>query len=417
MAKPVVIVGAGIAGLVCARRLHQAGVPVLVLEAGDRAGGRVRTDEIDGFKIDHGFQVFFESYPHAKYELNLRKLDLRAYEPGAEIWDGKKLRTVHREHIVETVLSGAVPPRDLLRLQDWTRTTAARTDEDLLSAPEETSAERLARIGFAQGTIDHYFRPFLGGVFLDRALSDSSRLMEFYWKMLAGRTTTPALGMGEISGQIEADLPGDRFRFGQKVAQLNESAGVAKGVTLASGETVEAEAVVLATDADAAVTLANVPIAPSFKGCVTVNFAAPRRPTDEGVLVLNGPGTGMVNHVVCVSNVSRALAPAGMHLVTAVVLGRPKMADLSLARAVRYELAQWFPEAAVEAWRPLAVTHTDRAQLRTPPGLPKPDLTPRLENLFLAGEYTTYSGLDGAMKSGQDAAVAVIRQLRGAVTV
>lgn len=392
-------------------------MPVRVVEAGNRIGGRVQTDEVDGFRIDHGFQVFFESYPHAKYELNFRKLDLRAYEPGAEVWDGKKLRTVHREHIVETILSGAVPVRDLLRLQEWTSATAQRRDEDILGADDETTADRLARIGFSSSTIDRYFRPFLGGVFLDRSLSDSSRLMEFYWKMLAGRTTTPALGLGEIPAQIASDIPEDRFQFGAAATQIVESGGVAKGVTLATGETIEAEAVVVATDAEAAVSLTHIPIAPTYKGCVTVNFAASRKPTDEGVLMLNGPGTGMVNHAVCVSNVSRSLAPAGVHLVTAVVLGRPKMADLALARAVRYELAHWFPDAAVEAWRPLAVTHTDRAQLRTPPGQPKRDLQPKTENLFLAGEYVTYSGLDGAMKSGQDAAVAVIRQLRGAVTV
>jgi phytoene dehydrogenase-like protein len=390
---------------------------VLLLEADRRAGGRVQTDVVDGFRIDRGFQVFFESYPHAKYELNFRKLDLRPYEPGAEIWDGKKLRTVHREHLIETVFGGAVPLRDLIRLNDWTNSIAARKDEDLLSAEEETSAERLTRAGFSQATIDHYFRPFLGGVFLDRSLSDSSRLMEYYWKMLTGRTSTPAQGMGAIPDQIASDIPSENFRFGTRVARVVESGGSARGVTLESGETIDAEAVVVATDARSAVSLASVPIAPEFKSCVTVNFAAPRRPVDEGVLVLNGPGTGMVNHAVCMTNVSRSLAPQGMHLITAVVLGRPKMADLALARAVRYELGKWFPEAAVESWRPLAVTHTDHAQLRTPPGQPKPNLRPTTENLFLAGEYVTYSGLDGAIKSGQDAAVSVIRHLRGAVTV
>src|SRR5215207_476526 len=39
----VVVVGAGLAGLTCAHRLHQAGVHATVLEAADRVGGRVWT--------------------------------------------------------------------------------------------------------------------------------------------------------------------------------------------------------------------------------------------------------------------------------------------------------------------------------------------------------------------------------------
>jgi phytoene dehydrogenase-like protein len=53
----VVVVGAGLAGLACARRLTRAGVSTTVAEAGDGVGGRVRTDRVDGMLLDRGFQV------------------------------------------------------------------------------------------------------------------------------------------------------------------------------------------------------------------------------------------------------------------------------------------------------------------------------------------------------------------------
>ena len=53
----VAIVGAGLAGLACAQDLTRAGVECTVLEASDGVGGRVRTDAIDGYLLDRGFQI------------------------------------------------------------------------------------------------------------------------------------------------------------------------------------------------------------------------------------------------------------------------------------------------------------------------------------------------------------------------
>jgi monoamine oxidase len=53
----VVVVGAGLAGLSCAKQLSGMGRRVILLEASDRVGGRVRTDVVDGLNLDHGFQV------------------------------------------------------------------------------------------------------------------------------------------------------------------------------------------------------------------------------------------------------------------------------------------------------------------------------------------------------------------------
>jgi phytoene dehydrogenase-like protein len=75
--RRVLIVGGGLAGLACAVRLHEAGAQPLILEASDDVGGRVRTDVVDGFRLDRGFQVFLDAYPEAGKLLNLPRLDLR----------------------------------------------------------------------------------------------------------------------------------------------------------------------------------------------------------------------------------------------------------------------------------------------------------------------------------------------------
>ena len=62
----VIVIGAGLAGLTAARYLQSAGIPTLVIESSERPGGRVKSDLIDGFTLDHGFQVFNPQYPNLK---------------------------------------------------------------------------------------------------------------------------------------------------------------------------------------------------------------------------------------------------------------------------------------------------------------------------------------------------------------
>jgi len=85
MSSPIVIIGGGLAGLTCATRLHAAGVEFMLLEASDGVGGRVRTDNVDGFLLDRGFQVLLTAYPEAKRLLDYDALNLQAFEPGSLI--------------------------------------------------------------------------------------------------------------------------------------------------------------------------------------------------------------------------------------------------------------------------------------------------------------------------------------------
>ena len=81
----VLIVGAGLAGLACAQDLTRAGVACTVLEASDGVGGRVRTDVVDGFLLDRGFQILLTAYPEVQGRLDVAALEVGLFEPGAAI--------------------------------------------------------------------------------------------------------------------------------------------------------------------------------------------------------------------------------------------------------------------------------------------------------------------------------------------
>ena len=79
----VAIIGAGLAGLAAARHLHGRSLNVVVLEAQDDVGGRIRTDLVDGFRLDRGFQTLLTSYPELQRQIDTDVLDLCKFAPGA----------------------------------------------------------------------------------------------------------------------------------------------------------------------------------------------------------------------------------------------------------------------------------------------------------------------------------------------
>src|SRR5579872_3319650 len=95
----IIIVGAGLAGLTCAKILYERREPFMVLEASDGPGGRVRTDVTpSGFRLDRGFQVLFTAYPVSRRHLSLARLELQRFDPGAIIARNGRLSTLSDPH-------------------------------------------------------------------------------------------------------------------------------------------------------------------------------------------------------------------------------------------------------------------------------------------------------------------------------
>eukprot|EP00879_Flechtneria_rotunda_P024261 GHRR01025712.1.p1 GENE.GHRR01025712.1~~GHRR01025712.1.p1 ORF type:complete len:221 (+),score=28.56 GHRR01025712.1:356-1018(+) len=90
----VVVVGAGLAGLNAAAVLRKKGIEPIILETSDGIGGRVRTDVVDGFLLDRGFQIFLTGYPEVKATLDLEALQLQPFYAGARVWFNGSFHTV-----------------------------------------------------------------------------------------------------------------------------------------------------------------------------------------------------------------------------------------------------------------------------------------------------------------------------------
>ena len=418
----ILVVGAGLAGLTCAKVLVEAGHEVRVLEASDSIGGRVRTDHsADGFLLDRGFQVLFTAYPAVQRQLDLPALKPRQFTPGAVlIRDGQWHEL--GDPLQRFSLLGPTLSNPLLTFGDKLRTLRLRrysrrhSLDALFNAPlkggDKSTYDELRRRHFSdKGFIDNFARPFYGGIFLDRELSTSARAFLFTFKMLAsGKTVIPEGGIGAIAEQLAAHLPQDALRLQTRVEGIVEADGRAVGVILTGGEEMQGDAIVVATDAPSAERLVkrDLPSEPVAATCVY--FGATESLYDGPRLLLNANPNAFVNNAVQLSNISPAYAPPGQHLLSATVLGIPELGDAELVTRCREDLAPWFPGKNLAKLRHLATYRIRFAQFRQPPGVfaTLPSNATPTAGLFLAGEYTSASSIQGAMFSGEQAAQAVL---------
>jgi len=401
----VIVIGAGLAGLRCAGLLHERGLEVEIVEASDGIGGRVRTDLVDGFRLDRGFQVLFDGYPEARRSLDLEALDLRAFLPGADIWWDGRMRTVGHplrdpRSIPDAIRAGIGNPADVKAAAQWllgARPLATAT------APEMTADERLRALGFSEDVRERLLRPLYAGVFLDRDLGVSSRLLDqVFLQMAGGRTVVPARGMGAISEQLAARLPAGSIQLGERV----EKAGT-RNVSLASGSTLRARlAVVIAAGTHETCALAKLDTpAPRSSSCLW--FDAPEAPAGRRI-VLDGDGTGPVNNVAVMSEVAPAYAPPGRALIAASCVGLPFAGDdEALAAAARAQLARWFG-GRVDGWRLLRTDRIEWAQHAQPPGTVGAGARWIKDGLVLSGDGTENASIDGALRAGRRAADLVL---------
>ncbi len=410
----VLVIGAGLAGLCCARRLFQAGVDCKVLEASNGVGGRVRTDRVEGYQLDRGFQIFLTAYPEATRVLDYAGLDFKPFRRGALVhYRDRFYRFADPRSAPLTGLRSLFNPigtaRDKLRVAWLTLEVLRGRPEEQWTRGESLTLDYLrGTIGFSASMLERFLRPFLGGIFLERELSTSSRFCRFVWRMFAsGAAVLPAAGMGAIPEQIAAGFPQGTVQLNTPVASVEVGQ-----VRLADGRVLYPQAVVVATDGPEASRLLGGAVSdPGSHGTTTLYYTMARPPLAEPILVLNGEGDqdGPVNTLVNLSATAPSYAPAGTSLLSLSVIGIPAIDDAELDDRVRKQMTRWYG-GTVAGWRLLRVDRIRHALPDQTAGrLTPPQRTVRLQpGLYVAGDHRDNASIDGAMTSGFRVAQAVL---------
>ena len=411
-ATDVAVIGAGIAGLTCARALEESGFSVRVLEASNRVGGRVGTDLVDGYRCDRGLQWFNPEDPDLRTSFDVAALNPRPIERGLVLANPEGYRILQRTQasVIATLRSGLGQPQDVARLVRWTE-PLRKSPERLLAGADMTLAESLDRNGISGRIREEVLRPFFRLVYADEDLSTSYQyVMLTMQKLLSGYPALPALGMQALPNQLVHNL--DRpVELGVEVTGLARSPREEVRVSTSAGE-VQTRAAVVATDPGSAATLLGLG-APVMRGTATWWFSTDVPPTTMKMPFVNpvGPSAGPISHAVVASNVAPRYAPAGRHLVAACSVVPPGgQAGVETEQEVRAQLAQIFRTGA-ESWE-LVTRHVAAAAFPAtrPPLILRRDVDLG-DGLFVAGDHRDLPGIAGAVRAGLRAAAAVIEDL------
>ncbi len=410
--RGVIVAGAGLAGLSAARELAIHGVDVLVLEAGDGVGGRVRTDVVDGLRLDRGFQLLNPSYPEAARVLDLDALDLRTLAPGVVVaLEGRRRARLgdprRRPAWATDALStatGSLASKSRFARYAW---HAVRTSvPDLLAGPDFSAEVALRSTGIDDALLDRVLRPFLSGVFLEPDLATSRRFLDLVLRSFMRATpAVPATGMQAIPDQLHAALPPGSVRLNVPVAAVTGSTVSAAGMDFT------ADAVIVATDPRTATSLTGVP-APTGNAVTTWYHLAPV-PTGaitngDAILVVDGLRRGPVMNTVAMTNAAPEYASGGRTLIASSVLGAADTVDDE--RRIRTHLALLYGEDTGD-WEPVRAY---RIPYALPAMLPPLDVRKPValgDGLFIAGDHRDTASIQGAMVSGRRAADAALRHL------
>ena len=403
----VVVVGAGLAGLSATRVLQGNGFNVHLLEASDDIGGRVRTDYLDGFTLDRGFQVILTAYPELQRQFDVSALDLRAFEPGALVWLKKK------GHVVSdplrrplTTFSTAIAPigsvLDKLRIVALRYRVRRGDAARLLSGEDMTTSEMLRKSGFSSRMIQRFFTPLVGGIQLDPQLSASRRMFDTIFRMLSqGDAAVPSGGMGMIPKQLAGHLDPATIHLSSPVDKVSGTS-----VTLKDGQHISCRCVIVAVEGPSASVLTGIePVISRSVGCVY--FSADIAPTNKNLIILDGTARGPVLNIAVMSNVSASYAPPGKHLIAAAMPGHYQGDLEALARP---QLEEMFG-AQVQQWVHLRTYRIEHGQPdQSPPFSPQKKQSLG-DGLFVCGDHRDTASTQGALYSGRRCADTVMSYL------
>mgnify|MGYP000998771388 CR=1 FL=1 len=407
------IIGAGVSGLIAARVLENHGYHPVVIEATDRVGGRVKTDLVDGYQLDHGFQVLLTAYPAVQNHLDYEALELQTFLPGASIFKSNDQKIIgdplrNLSLLFPTLLSGIGNFSDKLKILKLNQKLKKKNMSDIFSEKEQTTLDYLINLGFSKEIITDFFKPFFSGIFLETQLETSSRMFEFVYKMFGeGNATIPKAGIEAIPKQLLNNLKTTTFKYNTKVTALKDGE-----VTLDDGTPLESDYTIVATEASSLISnLKNQ--STEWKSCTTLYFETETRVIDKKLIGLIPKSGTFINNIFYNSSLESATKPEN-ELLSVTVIDDQGLSNESLVEAVEKELKEMCGITIINFIKlysiPMALPKLEDLKYEMMPS------ETRLTNgIFLAGDTQLNASLNAAMISGERAALGVIESIRTAI--
>ena len=409
------IIGAGISGLITAQILENHGYHPTIIEATATVGGRVKSDIINGYTLDHGFQVLLTSYPAAKKYLDYKALDLQELLPGATIFKNGKSQTIGDplrkiSLLIPTLLSSIGTVSDKIKILKLNTLLKKKKIAAIFKTQETTTLQYLKDFGFSNEIITEFFIPFFSGIFLETELETSSRMFEFVYKMFGdGLAVIPKNGIQAIPNQLKNNLKNTTFKFNTPVKEVKD-----KHIILTDNKTIASHITIIATDASSLISnLKNQET--HWKSCDTLYFETKKSVLKKPLIGLISDKNALINNIFYHTSVATSTKTA-KELLSVTIIKDHQLEEEVFIKEVVAELRS---KCGI-----LDVTFLKRYQIKK--ALPKltnlqyeisSTETKLKSTIFLAGDQLLNGSLNAAMISGERAAMGVIQNLEDGLIV
>jgi len=405
MSEKIVIIGAGVAGLVAARELENHQKQPLILDAAAEPGGHVATSVKQGYTMDHGFQVLLTAYPEARNYLNFDALDLKYFEPGAVIFGNERsyeLMDPRRDwkRAIPMLFSPVGSLSDKIRLLKLVSEVRKQQVESIFELEDIPTKDDLTNLGFSERMINNFFRPFFSEIFLEKKLETSRRMFRFVLKMFAeGHAAIPAGGIQAIADQLAASLKQTEIRTRTKVEKIESNRIITDQSELLYDK------LIIATN-PGPLLKGFAHNKSRFREVCCLYFDADSSAIGKPMLGLV-PGNGIVSNFHYVTDLNAKWAPNGRALLSATVVGPfDNNPETNLEKRAKDEL---------EGYLNTRLRHLETFYIRQ--ALPviddikysmQPTATKIQDNIFVAGDHLLNPSLNAAMLSGRLAAAGAL---------
>tara|TARA_R110000751_G_scaffold2470_3_gene13124 strand:+ start:144621 stop:145859 length:1239 start_codon:yes stop_codon:yes gene_type:complete len=403
------IIGAGISGLIAATVLEKNGLSPVIIETTDRVGGRVKTDIVEGYQLDHGFQVLLTAYPAAQKYLNLEALQLQTFIPGASIFKNGKQNSIgdplrDKSLLLSTVFARVGTLSDKFKILKLNNKLKKKSLSEIFSSKEQTTKSYLVDFGFSSKMINDFFNPFFSGIFLENKLETSSRMFEFVYKMFGqGDAALPKGGMQAIPKQLSNNLRRTTFKFNTKVATVNDSE-----IILEDGQKIKSDFTIIATEPSKLVNKLNKKVT-EWQSCDTLYFETESKVINKPLIGLIPEKDAVINNIFYHTSLDSDLK-GNKELLSVTVVNNQNLSSEKLIQRVKTELKQYCGIDVIKL-----IKH-----YKIPMSLPKlqnlqynllPSQTRLTDTIFLAGDVQLNGSLNAAMIAGEKAALGVLDNL------
>ena len=411
----IYIVGAGISGLIAAKVLEDNGYHPTIIDADAKVGGRVQSDEVNGFILDRGFQVLLSAYPAAQHYLDFNKLNLQELLPGATIFKNGKQQTIgdplrNLGLLFPTLFSSIGSVADKFKILKLNSLLKKKKISEIFEEKEKSTLNYLKDFGFSDAIINNFFTPFFSGIFLEPNLATSSRMFKFVYKMFGnGLAVIPKNGIQAISNQLKENLKHTEFIFNSPVKEVKN-----KQIILKDDKTIATHFTIVATEASHLISnLKNQETA--WKSCDTFYFETEKRVIQKPLIGLIADEKAIINNIFYHTSIANA-SKTNNQLLSVTVVKSHNYNKEEIIKKVTEELATYCGIKTTKLIKRYRIKKAlpKLSNLQYELSNTETQLT---SNIFLAGDQLLNGSLNAAMIAGERAAQGVIQTLEDGLIV